>query len=235
MEREFQKCLSNWHVISTLQKDEKLIVHPDGRLTKDPYSVVQFFGRRLWGRGLQATHDGLEQLWDITTLIVELLLHHDELTQVKHYAVKDLKDMEIASYEERTQDIKLLYEHLKVARDKGLKHLIETYNQDCKFEQLAKSIDGQLKKIDTKLAQLRSCEVKKEQHSYIPPIPKRVTFPLDNLPKKIEVKRDRVHKSRTLTASASISSSDEENSSANTSDSEEKENDQKRSVLSSKT
>lgn len=169
MEPLLQKILGNWHVISTLQKDEKLIVHPDGRLSKDPYTVVQFLGRRIFGRGLQATHDGLTYLWDITSALTELLLNHEALNQVRYYALSDLKDIERSAYKEKTVQIRTLLEHLKSARDKGLRNLIETYNKDCKLEQLAQSIDFLIGKADLKLVHLKKCESRQEKKKVAPP------------------------------------------------------------------
>src|SRR5205823_2450964 len=102
--------------ISTLQKDEKLIIHPSGRISKDPYSRIQFFERRFWGHGLVATHEGLENLWVTTTAVVDLLLNNVALNQVRDYGIKELKELEQTAYRDRRNQIQQFYDHLKEAR-----------------------------------------------------------------------------------------------------------------------
>lgn len=163
MERLFDQVMSNWRVISTLEKDEKLIVCADSRLEKHRYSSMQYLGRRLWGHGFQETLDGLQHLWDCTNALTDLLLNHEALNQIRYFTIQELKDIELHSYREKLSEVQKLCDILKKARVGGLKNLIETYNHDCALERIGEFIDGLLKKMDAKLAQLRYCEIEGRQ------------------------------------------------------------------------
>src|SRR5579864_6625665 len=91
-----QKVFSNWHVIATLQKDEKLIVHPDGKFSKDPYRMTQFIGRRLLGHGSKETHQGMAHLWEITVALADGLLEHESLNKIRRFPLNEMKDIEQA-------------------------------------------------------------------------------------------------------------------------------------------
>lgn len=158
MEKLFKRILANWYVISTLKKDEKLIVHVNGTFTKDPYSLGQWASRRVAGHGLQETYGGLDLLWDCTTATVDSLMSHEALNQIRFFPLSELKELEIASYREKTIDLNSIADQLKVVRATGLKNFIETYHNDCTLEQLGQSIDALIAKIDYKLSELQKLE-----------------------------------------------------------------------------
>jgi hypothetical protein len=158
MEPLYKKVLNSWHLISTLQKDEKLIVHAGGYFSKDPYHLGQYVGRRILGHGLIPTQDGLEDLWDKTTALADLLTSDENLNQVKHHPIGELKDLEVQAYKERKAKYVNIYNHLRDSKEPGLKNLVETYNRDCKIIQLSKQVDQLVQQMEEKLAQLQRCE-----------------------------------------------------------------------------
>ena len=136
-----------------------MIIHPNGNFAKDSYSILQYISRRVFRHGLQHTHQAIENFWETTNALADLLINHDALTQVQHFHFTNLKEMEKKSYCDIYDKLKILSEHLQEAQQNGLKNLIETYNRDCKFEQLAtKSIEVLVKKILKKLDALSKLE-----------------------------------------------------------------------------
>lgn len=173
------KIIHNWHVIGTLEENEKLTApKADGVLQRHPQSAWRYFERKVYGYNGEETSTAIENLIEQTRSIIDSFLDSKTLSLFRQYRI-DQESKSYSQYDQKKKTAENLNEKLKKSKV-GLAKLIDTYNKESQLHTVSKLqtsvalIEDEIARLSDFLKKLTTAEdSKRGTEALFVPIPKK--------------------------------------------------------------